>query len=120
MTKKLRIPRTAAFKKKIALEALREDKTLNQLASEHGIHPNATVLLYVSNRSVRRPSDSVLPRPYRPSSPLPRKRILLSYTERERVFNYLTTSALCFSIVGCNFLLNNKTNYINIIKDSIL
>lgn len=39
MTKKPRTPRTAAFKKKIALEALREDKTLNQLASEHGIHP---------------------------------------------------------------------------------
>jgi transposase-like protein len=39
MTKKSRTPRTAAFKKKIALEALREDKTLNQLASEHGIHP---------------------------------------------------------------------------------
>src|SRR5690606_1355848 len=39
MTKKPRTPRTAAFKKKIALEALREDKTLSQLASEHGIHP---------------------------------------------------------------------------------
>jgi transposase-like protein len=39
MTKKPRTPRTAAFKKKIALAALREDKTLNQLASEHGIHP---------------------------------------------------------------------------------
>jgi len=39
MTKKSRTPRTAAFKKKIALEALREDKTLNQLASEHGLHP---------------------------------------------------------------------------------
>ena len=39
MTKKPRTPRTAAFKKKIALEALREDKTLNQLASEHSIHP---------------------------------------------------------------------------------
>lgn len=39
MTKKPRTPRTAAFKKKIALEALREDKTLSQLASEHSIHP---------------------------------------------------------------------------------
>jgi transposase len=39
MTKKSRTPRTAAFKKKVALEALREDKTLNQLASEHGVHP---------------------------------------------------------------------------------
>lgn len=39
MTKKPRTPRTAAFKKKIALEALREDKTLNQLGSEHGVHP---------------------------------------------------------------------------------
>lgn len=39
MTKKPRTPRTAAFKKKIALEALREDKTLSQLASEHSVHP---------------------------------------------------------------------------------
>lgn len=39
MTKKPRTPRTAAFKKKVALDALREDKTLSQLASEHGIHP---------------------------------------------------------------------------------
>jgi len=39
MTRKPRTPRSAAFKKKIALEALREDKTLNQLASEHSIHP---------------------------------------------------------------------------------
>ena len=39
MTKKPRTPRTAAFKKKVALEALREDKTISQLASEHGVHP---------------------------------------------------------------------------------
>jgi transposase-like protein len=39
MTKKSRTPRTAAFKKKIALEALREDKTLGQLAGAHGVHP---------------------------------------------------------------------------------
>lgn len=32
-------PRTPAFKKKVALEALREDKTMSQLASQHGIHP---------------------------------------------------------------------------------
>jgi transposase-like protein len=34
-----KIPRTAAFKKKIALDALKEDKTLGQLASQHGVHP---------------------------------------------------------------------------------
>lgn len=39
MTKKSRTPRTAAFKKKVALEALREDKTLNELASQHSVHP---------------------------------------------------------------------------------
>ena len=39
MTKKSRTPRTAAFKKKVAIEALREDKTLNELASEHSVHP---------------------------------------------------------------------------------
>ena len=32
-------PRTAAFKKKVALDALKEDKTLGQLASQHGVHP---------------------------------------------------------------------------------
>ena len=39
MTKKSRTPRTAAFKKKVAIEALREDKTLGELASQFGIHP---------------------------------------------------------------------------------
>jgi transposase len=39
MTKTSRTPRTAAFKKKIALEALREDQTLSQLASQYDIHP---------------------------------------------------------------------------------
>lgn len=29
---------TAAFKKKVALEALKEDKTLGQIASQYGIH----------------------------------------------------------------------------------
>lgn len=32
-------PRTAAFKKKVALEALREEKSLGQLASQYGVHP---------------------------------------------------------------------------------
>jgi len=32
-------PRTPAFKKKVALDALREDKTMSQLASHHGVHP---------------------------------------------------------------------------------
>ena len=34
-----RTPHTAEFKKKVALEALREDKTLGQIASAHGVHP---------------------------------------------------------------------------------
>jgi transposase-like protein len=34
-----RTSRTSAFKKKVALEALREDKTMGQLASQHGVHP---------------------------------------------------------------------------------
>jgi transposase len=34
-----RKPRTPAFKKKVAIEALREDKTMGQLASQHGVHP---------------------------------------------------------------------------------
>ena len=32
-------PRTSAFKKKIALEALREEKTMAQLASQYSVHP---------------------------------------------------------------------------------
>jgi transposase-like protein len=32
-------PHTAEFKRKVALEALREDKTLAQIASTHGVHP---------------------------------------------------------------------------------
>jgi len=39
MSKKPRTPRTAAFKKKVALEALREDKTMSQLASQYSVHP---------------------------------------------------------------------------------
>jgi transposase len=31
---------TAAFKAKVVQEALKEEKTLAQIASEHGIHPN--------------------------------------------------------------------------------
>ena len=34
-----RTPRTPAFKKKVALEALKEDKTLSQLGSQYGVHP---------------------------------------------------------------------------------
>ena len=34
-----RTTRTAVFKKKVVLETLREDKTLAQIASEHGVHP---------------------------------------------------------------------------------
>jgi len=32
-------PHTAEFKKKVALEALKEDKTLGQIASAYGVHP---------------------------------------------------------------------------------
>ncbi len=31
---------TAAFKAKLVLELLKEEKTLSQLASEHQVHPN--------------------------------------------------------------------------------
>ena len=34
-----RKPRNAEFKAKIALAALREDKTIGELASQHDIHP---------------------------------------------------------------------------------
>lgn len=33
-----RNPRSAAFKKKIALEALREDKSIEEIAKEHDLH----------------------------------------------------------------------------------
>ena len=31
--------RSAAFKRKVALDALREDKTMGEIASKHGVHP---------------------------------------------------------------------------------
>lgn len=34
-----RTPRTATFKKKVALEALKEDLTLQELARKYGVHP---------------------------------------------------------------------------------
>lgn len=39
MTKKRR-RFTKRFKAKVALDALREQKTIAELASEHGVHPN--------------------------------------------------------------------------------
>ena len=34
-----RTPRSPTFKKKIALEALREESTINEISRKHGIHP---------------------------------------------------------------------------------
>ena len=31
---------TADFKKRVALEALRGDRTIQELAAKHGVHPN--------------------------------------------------------------------------------
>jgi putative transposase len=39
MTKKRR-RHTAQFKFKVALEAAKEDKTINEIASQHAVHPN--------------------------------------------------------------------------------
>jgi transposase-like protein len=33
-------PHSAQFKFKVALEAIKENKTLNELASEYGLHPS--------------------------------------------------------------------------------
>ena len=32
-------PRTAAFKQKIAIEALKGDRTINEIAKEYAVHP---------------------------------------------------------------------------------
>jgi transposase len=40
MMKKSRRKFDAAFKAKVALEAVREDATVAELATRHGIHPN--------------------------------------------------------------------------------
>jgi len=37
---KVRRQHSPAFKAKVALEALKEEKTIAQLASEYGVHPN--------------------------------------------------------------------------------
>jgi transposase-like protein len=37
---KVRRQHTASFKVKVALEAIKEEKTIAQLASEHQVHPN--------------------------------------------------------------------------------
>ena len=64
-----RTPRSAAFKKKIALEALKEDKTLAELASQHGVHPmqisqwkreliEGAELIFANKRTQRKTEDS--------------------------------------------------------------
>ena len=40
MSKGERRPRDAAFKAKVALEALRDVATVPELAAKHGVHPN--------------------------------------------------------------------------------
>lgn len=40
MVKKERKRYDAAFKEKVVLEAMKEQKTLSQIASDYGIHPN--------------------------------------------------------------------------------
>ncbi len=32
-------PRTAIFKQKVAIEALKGDRTINEIAKEYGVHP---------------------------------------------------------------------------------
>jgi transposase len=32
-------PRTAAFKQKVAIEALKGDRTINEIAKDYGVHP---------------------------------------------------------------------------------
>jgi transposase len=38
--KKERRKFTSAFKAKVAIEAIKEDKTIQELASKHGVHPS--------------------------------------------------------------------------------
>ena len=43
---KMRKVHSASFKAKVALEAVRETKTLNEVGQEYGVHPNIVRHVY--------------------------------------------------------------------------
>ena len=58
-----RIRHTAKFKFQIALEAIKSDKTINQLASEHQLHPSQ--ISQWKKQLLEQGSDIFAPRPPR-------------------------------------------------------
>lgn len=59
---KIRRNRSAAFKAKVALEAVKKEKTIAQLSSEFGVHPNQITHLSVSVERKRGVIDPEHPR----------------------------------------------------------
>jgi transposase-like protein len=78
MSEKKRNKFTAQFKAKVALEAIRSDKTLNEIGSEFGVHPSQVGLW--KRELLENATESSIPSEGRNQSI--RHRILKSFTPR--------------------------------------
>ena len=60
-----RKPRSAKFKAQVAFEALKNQKTINELATEYQVHPNQTCLPACALRAGKRATHRQKGEPYR-------------------------------------------------------